>query len=57
MKFYIQYDEQGNITGTVSSERMPEHPRQLEFYNHVHWMGKRVNLETQELENAPEEVE
>lgn len=31
MPLFVQYDEDGNITGTVSGNRPPPHPRQICF--------------------------
>lgn len=51
MKQYVQFDEQGNITATVRSASAPVTPRQIEYEGDV--SGKRVNLETLEIEDAP----
>lgn len=54
MAFYVQFDEQGNITATVESYLpTPKHTMQLVFADYVNTDGKRVNLETRELEDAP----
>ena len=56
MTFYIQYDEAGNISGTVNTPTPPDHPRQLAIEDGwIPTMGKRVNLETLQLEDIPTE--
>lgn len=56
--FYVQYDESGNITGTVDTGnqdvKAPEHPRQLEFPVMVNTVGKKVDLFTGMLVDVPE---
>ncbi len=52
MAFFIQYDEAGNISGTVTGDRQPEHPRQLVLDTPVQTEGKKVNIETLELEDV-----
>lgn len=51
MPFYVQYDNDGLITGTVVSATPPEHPLQLEFDSFVETNSKKVNLQTLELED------
>lgn len=53
MAFYIQYDEAGEIKGTVNSfGDAPDHPLQLVIEDGwVPTIGKRVNLDTLELED------
>lgn len=54
MKFYVQYREDGYISGEVSAETPPEHPRQLEFDAPVNTTAKKVV--NGELVDAPELV-
>lgn len=53
MAFYVQYDEEGNITGTVLGDLAPIFGRQLQFVDYVDTGNKRVNTETLELEDQP----
>ncbi len=53
MKFYVQYDEMGNISGTVYSNAAPIFERQIEFESPENIEGKRINLETKKLEAIP----
>jgi hypothetical protein len=42
MKFYVQYDTNGYITGTVYSDTAPDHPCQLDFDTSVNTIFKKV---------------
>lgn len=53
MAYYVQYDEQGFISGTVSAQTAPEHPRQLVFDAPVDTHLKKVNLQTMQFEQLP----
>ncbi len=54
MKFFVQYDELGNIGSTVYGDiEAPICDRQLEFEDLVDVINKRVNLETLTLEDNP----
>lgn len=56
MPFYVQYNEIGKITGTIYTANAPVHPRQLCFDSFVELGGKRVNIETRQLEDFVEEI-
>lgn len=54
MAFYIQYDETGRIMATVnSSVEAPACSNQLRFEEYVDTSGKKINLDTLSLEDAP----
>ncbi len=56
MKFFVQYDELGNIGSTVYGDiAAPICDRQIEFEEIIDIKGKRVNLDTLTLEDAPPE--
>ncbi len=56
MKFYVQYLEDGTISGSLlTSGEEPKHPRQLVFDEHidVHGKGLRVDVKTKKLIPCP----
>lgn len=55
MQTYVQYAADGTITGSVTSATAPVHPRQLTMPEFTDIWNKRVNLETLELEDIPQE--
>ena len=61
MGFFVQYNKvTGAITGTINGEKAPVMPPdgdkdQLTFKEWEETTGKRVNLETKTLEDAPKE--
>lgn len=59
MNLHVQYDENGNITGTVTGTNAPDHPRQLVFKpdekgNLPSHDGMRVDLKTGKMIPCPE---
>lgn len=42
MPFYIQHDENGNISGTIMGQNAPKHERQLEFSEYVDTTDMKV---------------
>ena len=59
MNFYVQYDANGNITGTVLSSGpapIPQSPiQQLTFDSWQNTVGMQVNLSTLQLEAIPQD--
>lgn len=54
MTFYVQYAEDGTITGTLlTSGAKPDHPRQLQFDEFVNTDGLRVDIENDNLVTCP----
>lgn len=51
--FYVQYDENGNIGGTVITNNAPICERQLSFDEPFDTAGKMVDLATLTLIDAP----
>lgn len=42
MPFYVQYDEEGNVTATVWSDQRPDRDRQLAFDGPVETANRKV---------------
>lgn len=54
--YAVQYDEDGNITATVSGfhpKAPPDHPRQIILDDVTDLTGKKVNVKTKKLVDAP----
>ena len=59
MTQYIQYDENGNITASVTSFGIspPGHPRQLVLEKSIEIIGKKIDLGKLEIVDDPLYIE